>query len=51
MLNSMIDRRQLNTRYAIQVEVELKMKNGSVIEHVRISNLCIETKGLTPFEF
>uniref|UniRef100_A0A914BZY9 Uncharacterized protein n=1 Tax=Acrobeloides nanus TaxID=290746 RepID=A0A914BZY9_9BILA len=38
MLNSMIDRRQLNTRYAIQVEVELKLKNGSVIEHTLLSH-------------
>ena len=34
-LNSMVDRRQLATRYAIQVEVALNIDNKLLINHVR----------------
>lgn len=33
-LNSMIDRRQLSTRYAIQIDVALNVENKLIVKHV-----------------
>uniref|UniRef100_A0A915PNZ4 Uncharacterized protein n=1 Tax=Setaria digitata TaxID=48799 RepID=A0A915PNZ4_9BILA len=37
-LNSMIDRRQLSTRYAIQVDVGLNIENKLIVKHVVLSH-------------
>ncbi|EFO15543.2 hypothetical protein LOAG_12966 [Loa loa] len=37
-LNSMIDRRQLSTRYAIQVDVALNIENKLIVKHVVLSH-------------
>ncbi|KAK6051187.1 hypothetical protein COOONC_11308 [Cooperia oncophora] len=40
-LNSMVDRRQLATRYAIQVEVAINVDNKLIVNHVRLErNSC-----------
>ncbi|VBB28674.1 unnamed protein product [Acanthocheilonema viteae] len=37
-LNSMIDRRQLSTRYAIQIDVALNIENKLMVKHVVLSH-------------
>ncbi|CAP28876.1 Protein CBG09219 [Caenorhabditis briggsae] len=37
-LNSMVDRRQLSTRYAIQVEVHLNIDNKMIVVHTLVSH-------------
>ncbi|OZC07222.1 hypothetical protein X798_05801 [Onchocerca flexuosa] len=37
-LNSMIDRRQLSTRYAIQMDVALNIENKLIVKHVVLSH-------------
>ncbi|KAM3716608.1 V-type ATP synthase alpha chain [Dirofilaria immitis] len=37
-LNSMIDRRQLSTRYAIQMDVALNIENKLVVKHIVLSH-------------
>uniref|UniRef100_A0A1I8ESD5 Uncharacterized protein n=2 Tax=Wuchereria bancrofti TaxID=6293 RepID=A0A1I8ESD5_WUCBA len=37
-LNSMIDRRQLSTRYAIQIDVALNIENKLIVKHVVLSH-------------
>ncbi|VDN08410.1 unnamed protein product [Thelazia callipaeda] len=37
-LNSMIDRRQLSTRYAIQVDVALNIENKLIVKHMVLSH-------------
>ncbi|VDM61519.1 unnamed protein product [Angiostrongylus costaricensis] len=44
-LNSMMDRRQLATRYAVQVEVTLNIDNKLIVNHVRHARL-ISLRGL-----